>query len=321
MIGGYDVYVYSEMYELISDYNDMVIVIEPMFLFYYKILKLFSTDRYFMFFVSSVIVLGTYFYFLKKLSIWFYMSLFIFFCKFYLMSFVYLRQGIAMIFVLVSLFFLVKEQKIKAILITVLAILFHKSAIIFLPFLFIGGRRFSNLQMLLLIIIIALLSFSPLGSVLLVSAGNGLGEEKIVDYANKSGGVNLFYVIEGFLVLLLSFYFKAEFYLKKQNILFFNGMLFYGLIIIFGITNGTFVRLSWYYFMFICLGLPMIFSFINDVKLKQTFKNLIFVYYTLVFFRLMIVYDGGDFMPYKSIFQDFDRNGLWEYREYRTNTY
>jgi hypothetical protein len=84
-----------------------------------------------------------------------------------------------------------------------------------------------------------------------------------------------------------------------------------------GITNATFIRFSWYYLIFVVLALPYMYAFINDQKNKQTFKLLVFFYFALLFFRLLISYDGGDLLPYKSIFQDFERNGMWEFMEYR----
>jgi hypothetical protein len=317
MIGGYDVYIYSEIYESLDKIKNLYITFEPGFVLYYKALRVFNEDRYFMFFVSSCIVLGFYIYYLKKISVFFYFSLFIFFCKFYLMSFVYLRQGLAMVLVFSSLYFLLKHKKKWAILLAIAAIFTHKSAIVFLPFIFVCNLKFSYLQITFIIAVIALLSFSPLGTILLSNAGDALNEEKITAYANKTGSVNIFYIIEGFIILVLAFFFRDKFYANKNTIIYYNGILFYGLIIIFGITNATFVRLAWYYFMFICLGLPYIYYFIDFKNIKQLFRNMVFVYYALIFIRLMIVFDGGDFMPYKSIFQDFDRKGIWEYREYR----
>ena len=93
------------------------------------------------------------------------------------------------------------------------------------------------------------------------------------------------------------------------------------MIIIFSITNATFIRFGWYYFSFLCLGFPLVFRFIESINLKKLFRNTIFVYYSLVFFRLMLSFDGGDFYPYKSIFQDFERQGRWEFMEYKSRKY
>jgi hypothetical protein len=317
MIGGYDVYIYAEVYESILRFDNSNLSFEPFFIIYYEILNFINGDRHFMFFITSLIILGSYFYFIKKLSVWFYFSLYIFFCKFYLIFFVYLRQGMAISFVLFSFYFLLKHKKIKAVLLAITAILFHKSAFIFLPFIFVANLKLSKIGIFFLVVLLCVFSFSPLGEVIFSSVGNSLGQVKYVNYAKSSAVLNFFYVFEGFSLLALISHYKEKFNFNIQYRIIFNGIIVYCLLVILGITNATLIRLSWYYFMFICLGLPIIYFFIHDIKLRKTFKIVIFVYYLFLFFRLLFLFDSGDFMPYKNIFQDFDRNGIWEFREYR----
>ena len=99
--------------------------------------------------------------------------------------------------------------------------------------------------------------------------------------------------------------------------LIFNGFIFYILMSIIGLTNASFARLAWYFFIFVVLAIPYMYSFLQEEKLKTVFKSLVFAYYTGMFLRLLIVFDNGDFMPYKTIFQDFDRKGAWDFMEYR----
>ena len=315
MIGGYDIYIYSQLFE-IEEIKYAKEAFESGFVAYYQFLRRFSTDRAFMIFISSLILLSFYFYFFKKYSVWLHFSLFIFFCKFFLMSFVYIRQGMAMVLCIIALHFLFKKKIIVALGIVLVSIFFHKSAAIFLPFVFISNIKFSYIQIFLLGLVITGIGISPLGSVLIGEIGNSIQNEKIINYVKNSSGVNVFYVIEGILILILALNYRSIFYSSgSKNITIYNGILFYGFIILFSVTNGTFVRLSWYYFIFICLGIPIM--IINSNKMRMYFRNIVFVYYTALFFRLLVLYDGGDFMPYKSIFQDFERNGRWEHYEYR----
>ena len=321
MIGGFDVYVYSQVYESSILTIDNFQFFEPGFVIFYRILNYASSDRAFMFFVTSAIILGGHYYFFKKLSIWPYFTIFIFFCKFYLMSFVYLRQGIAMVLVLGAISFLVKKEYLKSILILTLASFFHRSVIVFVPFIFFAYYRFSYLQIIVLALLLAVLSLSGLGADMILEFSQSSDNNKLTQYALKSGTINYFYAIEGLLIVILTLNFRHKFYLNQKNVIYFNGILIYGLIIIFSITNATFIRFSWFYFPFLCLGFPLIFKFIKDVSLKKMFKNLIFVYYSLIFFKLLLTFDGGDFYPYKSIFQDFERNGRWEFMEYKPRKY
>lgn len=316
MIGGYDVYIYAEIFEVSSEAYQYI-DFDPLFLLYYRILKIFSDNRVFMFFISAAITIGGYFWFFKKNSPWLYFSVFLFFAKLFLMTFVYVRQFVAMLVILVAIHFLIKKKYLIPIVLTGVAFFFHKSSVILLPFIFLAHFRFSNLQILLLAMVITGLSLSGLGNLLTAEVATSVGSEKLEMYANKSSSINLFYVIEGFLVIVISLLFRSDFYKKEETVIYFNGLLFYGFIILLALSTGTFVRLAWYYFVFICLGLPYIYLFINQLNFKRLFKAFVFVYYSLIFFRLLIVYDNGDFMPYKSVFQNFDRNGMWEHMEYR----
>lgn len=44
---------------------------------------------------------------------------------------------------------------------------------------------------------------------------------------------------------------------------------------------------------------------------------LYFIY--LIVFRLLLIWDGGDMMPYKTFLDNNSRNGRWEYLEYDMN--
>jgi hypothetical protein len=60
-----------------------------------------------------------------------------------------------------------------------------------------------------------------------------------------------------------------------------------------------------------------IFTFIENERARKLFLNLTLLYFSALFFRLLILYDDGDFMPYKMFFQDFDRGGMFDFMEYR----
>jgi len=317
MIGGYDIYVYSDVFE--HDLKPVIRrnIFEPGFMAYFWLLKQLSEAREWMIFVSAVLVLGLHTYAIRRLSPLFYISFFIYFAKFYLMSFVYIRQGLAMAGVYLAYVFLSQNKRRWAWLLVLGSCFIHKSAIIVLPFLFIAFRKFTWLQSLLIAAAALLVSLSPLGDFLLGAAVEQVDSAKLAVYADKSGGVNIFYLIEGLLVLILFAIFRFRLYANQRYRLFANGLFFYGLIIILSLTNATFVRFAWYFFIFVVLALPAIMFQIKDLKTRQLFRLGVFIYYNAVFFRLLLVYDGGDFMPYKSIFQDFDRNGRWEFMEYR----
>ena len=82
MIGGYDVYIYGEVYEYINKFTYLRSTFEKGFITYFRALNLISDQREFMFFVTALFMVLLHFYTIKKYSPILYFSVFIFFCKF-----------------------------------------------------------------------------------------------------------------------------------------------------------------------------------------------------------------------------------------------
>jgi hypothetical protein len=319
MIGGFDVYIYGEVYEIDNSRMFLYPNFEWGFKVYYWVLKLISEKREFLFFVTALLMVFMHSSLIKKLSPLFGLAVFIYFCKFFLMSFVYFRQGLAMGIIWFGIPFLVDRKYGKAFLMVALAYFFHKSSVVFLPFLLIANYRFTAFQLISLTFLLSVVVISPLGAYFTELIASSSGNEKLARYAQDVSGINLFYVFEVLLFGVLAVIFKPIMYGSehKNAVLFYNGFVVYVWVILFALTNATFVRLAWYFFIFVPLALPTALYVLKDNNLKRFFKVTLIVYYSAIFFRLLLVYDGGDFMPYKSIFQDFDRNGRWEFMEYR----
>lgn len=317
MIGGYDVYIYGELYEATPAQILAFSNFELGFRWFYVFLRQLSSDRYFMFFVCAVLIMVTHFFTVKKHSPILYFSLFILFCKFFLMSFVYLRQGIAMGIVWYSISYILKKDLLRFLVLVGLAYLFHKSALIFVPIYFLANLRFTHLNMLVIAVVAILISLSPLTEFFMQFIVENTDNEKIEIYAAKSGEINVLYLIEALLLIFLLLKFRDTFYKTPKETLLLNGLFFYILINIIALTNASFVRFGWYYFIFLVLAFPYFYMHIKPIPLKKIFKRAVYVYYSLLFFRLLLVYDDGDFMPYKTIFQDFNRNSQWEFMDKR----
>lgn len=320
MIGGYDVYIYGDVYEasksLILSFDDFEYGFKMLYLF----LRNFSDDRYFMFFVVGMLFYVSQSYVLKKYSPFFYLSLYIIFCKFYLMSFVYLRQELAMALCWLAIPLIIAKNYIKFFGVIIMAFLMHSSALLFAPIYFIAHIKIPKLGILIIVFITFFVSLTPISDqllILLVDQTEGL--ERVGRYQDASTGINLFYIIEVLLLLFVLLNFRDHFYSSKQKTVIGNGFLFYILITIFAIKNGAFIRFNWYFLIFIAIGLTYPLLEIKDLKKQNLIKIAILVYFGLLFFRLLVNWDGGDLMPYKTIFEDYNRDGLHDDMEYRLN--
>lgn len=317
MIGGFDMYIYGEVFETTKENILSYKSFEKGFEIYFVILKNISDNRSFMFFFTALIMSFLHFKAIKNLSPLIYFSLFIFFCKFFLMSFVYLRQGLAMGIIWLAIPSIQDKKYIKFFALVFIAYFLHKSSLVFFPLFFLGNIKAKNLQILLFSILLIIITVSPLGNELTVFFSESIEDEKLARYSNEASVFNFFYLIEVILLTILALSYRNEFYKSKETTVIFNGFLGYILVVILGLTNATFVRFSWYYLIFVVIALPYMYTFMFNIKEQQSYKLLIFLYFGLLFFRLLISYDAGDLLPYKTIFQDFERHGRWEFMEYR----
>jgi hypothetical protein len=321
MIGGYDIFIYGQVYEATVTQILNYKAFEKGFELYFVFLKNFNQDRQFMFFVTAFLVSLLHFRVLKKYSPLLYFSLFILFCKFYLMSFVYLRQFLAMGIIWISIPYIIDKKLLKAFFFVVVAFFFHKSSIIFAPIVFLSKIKFNNLNLFLIIFITITIGVSPLSQFLIASLSEGIDDSKVSKYAATNNSINIFYLLEivAYAALLLKF--KADFYKTKIGTLILNSVFIYILVNTISLINASFIRFGWYYYIFVILFLTYIYTFIEEKKNKNLYKFIVVLYFGLMFFRVLYYWDGGDMIKYKTIYQDFYRPHLYDHFEYRPRKY
>lgn len=318
MIGGFDVYIYGEVFEAYSIPQLLAFpYFEKGYLLYNALLRQVVSDRYYFFFITAIITIAAHFGAIKKLSPLLFFSLFIYFCKFFLMSFVYIRQFLAMGIIWWALVLLIDKKRVIPILMMVCAYFFHKSSVLFFPMIFLLNVKFTRNQMILLIFGVFVVFLSPIGNFLLTFLAESSENEKLSYYTDKTAGINILYVIEGLLLSYVAYIYKNAFYRNPKTTVIFNGFLIYIIITIVAITNPTYARFSWYFFIFIILGLPHVYLYISDLKEKNTFRLVVFLYFAILLFRMLFVWDNGDLIPYKAFYLDTERKGQFDFMEYR----
>ena len=329
MIGSKDIYNYAYSYEVygLKEYLQFD-TSEPGFKIYTLFLKLISNNRYFYFFVTSFVLVFFQIFSCYRINNnkGLYLALFIILCKFYLFDFVYLRQllAISLAWFAFSEYYL-KNKKWEALGWYIFAALFHRSALILIPtfFLFKVNIKLKN-------IIIIYLSFA----FLIVSGIWGISQkqlflhiaynipylEKLIAYIDINSPLKWLYLIEIPPVIAILFYLNKVTNLEKhKKQLLYNSVFFYGLFSIISIQSTTLIRLSWFFFLGLVTAVVWLYREFTIQKFKPYLFSFIILYYSLIFFRILISYDSGDFMPYKSIFDTFERNGKFEHYEYRNN--
>lgn len=324
MIGGYDVYVYGEFFDGLSlnDFSNGVylhqLLFERGYTLYCYLIHLFSDNRYIFFFVTSVVSYLLVFKSLKFCKTFILFSLFLFFCKYFLMSFVYVRQFLAMGVVWLAIPFIIKRKFWKFFLIVLLASTLHTSAIVFFPTYFICIKKLSKRILILGMMFSILLGLTSVIKYLFSFVGSESGLEKVVAYGStESNSINYFYLFESLLLGISIVKCRSNLYSNVDNICLTNVAYCYVCFSFLTMRDATILRLIWYFIIGFIYVIPKICYYLKNSM--PFIKPLVLLYFTLLFFRLLFLWDNGDMIPYKTFFQNESRNGRWEYLEYDIN--
>lgn len=258
--------------------------------FEYIVLSL--THEYFWFlFIASIIVVSLYLIAIKKLSIDYYTSLYIYICfGFYTFFFNGLRQGIAMAICFFGLPYLIEKRIISYFLVVFIASLFHVSALVMLPIYFLVNLKFK-----LEFKVLACLITSILASQILIEyfAQSNVRYEHYTQEAEQAGGyITLaFYFFIGLVV-----YFTGH-KIRNQDIKFnkFEQILLCGLALVFPITflgtdpSGP-QRILYYFVSTVILLIPYILRKFNNIYLNILFIIFVIIYFILTTMRFSNLY-------------------------------
>lgn len=315
MIGGYDIYIYAQYFDNVVDNGNFLNYEYGYYLLNFFLYNIYP-DRYFFFAIVGLLLLAVFYFFsIKVTNRLAFLIFFLIFCKLYFYTFVYLRQMFAVSLVWFGFYFLFKGDRSKFIIFSILGSLFHLSALIVLPLFFI--RKIFNIKLVVLIFILGLILglFVSVQQVF-VYLGAALDNERLISNSYNNNAINYFYFLEAVLIyiwLVLRFDFYKREVLKYQIV--FNLALIYVFFNLLTINDATALRMTWFFL----IG-PILF-FVNELNSNIKHKGILFfiilLYFSMVFLRIMFVWDSGDFLPYKSIFEDAPRFGRWEFLEYK----
>lgn len=250
-------------------------------LFEYSLLQL--TDNYFwLFFISGLVVVYLYLKVMRKYSVNYLLSVFLFITLgVYTFFFNGLRQGIAMAIFTIALPFLLEKRLVPYLLVCFIGSLFHISALFMIPFYFIVNLRIKPFYK-----IVATFLGSLLTSKLAVSyvAETNDRYEDYTQVSELAGG----YLILGFyLILILFIYFIIHIYkIKDKQFLklftfYASGVLFIIPLAILGTNPSGPQRILSYFTWTLVLILPFVFKRLDSIYAYVVAAILFLIYFVL----------------------------------------
>lgn len=247
----------------------------------YSLLRL--TDNYFwLFFITALIVIYCYLKVIRKYSVNYWFSIFLFLTLgIYTFFFNGLRQGIAMAIFVLALPFLLERKLLPYLLICFLAFLFHKTALFMIPFYFLVNLRIKPKYKILASFLSSLFVSSFL--INYISASNEKYESYVTEEQKGGGYLTLaFYVL-----LLFSVYCAIRIYNIKDK-QFMQLFTFYAVGVVFlipvamlGSNPSGPQRLLTYFTWTLVLILPVVFKRINNAYITSIAVIIFLIYFVL----------------------------------------
>ena len=279
-----DLPVYEQMFKDLSRYGEVDRIDERMELGFQSLLRgvsFFSHRVIFLSCITSLLIIGIYFYTIKKYSKIVWLSVFLYLFLPYLQSLFVLRQHIAVAICLLAIPFILNRKIIPFILIIGLACTFHKSAIIFIPSYFIYNIDINKKNLFILCIFIVFLFFLKQ---FLISQVQHFDAYYYNVLMSKEGLANFIPVIITLLIIVLSL-----FLINIKTLVGFDKLAFFMccscfIIALLGIGVAGVGRLAWYYTIFVIFWIPNLMSYIRFQERLFLIPIILFCY-SLFFFN------------------------------------
>ena len=331
MLGGYDRYIYGELFDNTADdlaagipfYQTTVFLQYPTELGYDMlnvIVAMFSRNRYIFILVATLLIYTSLFISFARYISNPSFALVVFFGLMFFFTFTYLRQILGVSIVWHAIAYVQRRKFLPFVFLVIIASLFHNSLLLFLPFYFLPVRKFPKKNVLL--VMAGCFVFGALGpsGALFSAFGDVSGDEqRAAMYAEDTSGFLLAYFIEAvfFLFFIMQNYEKLG--NGRRDIVLLNMALAFCGVLLFFIRSENGGRLSWCFLIGIIAVLTTLATRdrgLNGVGILLIVVNL-FLYMRI--FNSWQIY--LNLYPYKTFFTNGYREGdySWDNYEYDHN--
>lgn len=324
MLGGYDRYIYGEVFDSIADTTTEhgsyranngfdYFPSEPGYTLLNIFISFFTANRYIFILVITFLIYTLLFVSLKKYADNYAFAVILFMGLWFYFSFTYLRQVLGATIVWLSIDYIVQRRFWKFLSVVLIAMSVHKSAIIFFPVYFIPMRKFPPREIRGLMLLVLLVGISPIPNALFTAYGDMSSVEMQSDYS-ASGGFRVAYALEAF--FFIYFIISRYRFVKTdlRSIVMLNVALLFCATLLFFVRSENGGRLSWYYMIGVIVTISQLAT--TGVNKKQVS---LFMIALCLFLNVRILYSWQAYLflyPYKTFLTDGFRKGDYCYNHY-----
>ena len=324
MLGGYDRYIYAELFNDVTNNidNGGNIFQSVIFQLYDKeigydflnvAIGVITKNRYIFIFIVTVMIYTVLYRSFKQYVENYPFGVMLFLALMFFFTFTYLRQMLGVGIAWLSIKYIIQRRPWPFVGVMALAFLFHNSALIFFPMYFIPIRKFTPNTIITIMGLCLLIGLTPLPSAVFAAYGDVSDSgERVAGYVEDTSGFRIAYLIEAcfFLFFILSKYRTIP--NEPKRVVLLNMALAFCGILLFFIKSENGGRLGWYYLM----GLFATLSYIASKCKKTAIHNVgLIVVCFFLFVRILVAW-GIQLYPYKTFFTNGHREGDFIYEKY-----
>lgn len=329
MFGGYDRYIYGEIFDNIAD---AITAGENPFLtegfsFFEKgystlsvLIAMLTENRYIFILVLTLIIYFNIYKVFERHFTNYPLAFIIFLGMIFFFTFTYLRQVVAFSFAWMSIKYLLDGKRLKFFVMIIITALMHKSGIVFAVLWFMPLKKWKPNQVIWLLVGCGLVGLSGITSVLYDAA---MASEMITQQGNEysaGGSARIAYVLEVifFAWIILKNYNRIEG--NRQNIIFLNMAWAFCAFLLLFVRSSDGGRVAWFF----TIGLVYTITLIATIKKNKEYrvsKNYVAPLMIVVMLAMYVrVYSGwqlyNNLYPYKTFLTDGYRNPDYSHENY-----
>ncbi|WP_315320245.1 EpsG family protein [Prevotella aurantiaca] len=324
MLGGYDRYIYSEVFQSMHEnvvkgilFSEEFILFfgkEPVFGLINDFIAFFTPNRYIFILAYTILLYMVYAVNFYKYTKNPFFALLVFEGLMFFFTFTYLRQVLAAGVVWLAIPYVAQRSLKKYLLFIVLATLIHNSAAYMLLLYFIPRRKFEEKHIVLFMLALLVIGISGITKFVFSLSGDAVSNARIAGYAETAEiGFRIEYVIEAMLFLSILLFNYKRIDEDALSLTLANVYLMFCGVLLFFCKSSDGGRIAWY-----CLiGIIVILERLCRPKSAVPLKGFITIMSFVLFYRILSSW-GILLYPYKTFLTPGIRQGdfieeLYEY--------
>ena len=322
MLGGYDRYIYAELFDSMADVtrvggnpwkSDSFQMYAGEFGYgtLCALISFVTKNRYIFIFIVTIIIYILLFISIRDYTNNYPFAVLLFLALWFFFTFTYLRQVLGATTAWLAIRYISRRDLKRFLIVWFIAYSLHNSALIFLPMYFVPIKKLPERMVIYIMVAALLMGLTPIPSALFEVYG-GMDEQRanVEDYANEAG-FRIAYLIEAvfFLIIILTNYKKIP--KKPKTIVLTNMALVFCAILLIFIKSENGGRLGWFYI----IGCISTITTVCHLKNASQYKTIILLVSFILYFRIVFAW-GVSLYPYKTFFTEGFRMGDFIHEKY-----